>query len=78
MEVVGLEAFSSSPRVPPPQRPSLTSLSPFFAANGGSLREWLSGRVMLLEDNIRFINVEFCSSPLPPPLEGAARLGNVI
>lgn len=54
------------PEGPPSQRPLLTNLSPFFAANGGSPREWLSGRIMVLEDNIRFINIEFCSSPLLP------------
>lgn len=63
----GLGGLFIFPEGPNPQRPSLTSLSPFFAANGGSLREWLSGRGVVLEDHIRFINVEFCSSPLPPP-----------
>lgn len=85
---MGMEDFPSSPRVPgclwlslclvPPPGPLLTSLSLFFAANDGSLREWLSGRVMVLEDNIQFINIGFCSSPLLPPLGEPARLGNVI
>lgn len=51
-----------------PQGPSLTSLSLFFAANDGRLQGWLSGRVMVLEDNIQFINIGFYSSPLLPPL----------
>lgn len=72
--MMGTRDLSSSPRVPgclclvPPPRPSLTSLSRFFAANVGKLREWLSGRVMVLEDNIQFINIGFCSLPLPPLL----------
>lgn len=54
------------PEGPPPQRPLLTNLSPFFAANDGCPKEWLSGRIMVLGDDIRFINIEFCSLPLLP------------
>lgn len=45
-------------RLPAPQGPSLTSICPLFAANGGRLREWLSSRVMVLEDNIQFIDIK--------------------
>lgn len=76
----GFLAFCFSPlhSLPIPQGPPLSSLSRFFAANGRRLGEWLSGRMMVPEDNIQFINTEFCSSPLPPLFREPARLGNVI
>lgn len=66
-EVSGSLCFSLCLVSLPPPGPSLASIS-LFAANGGRLREWLSSRVMVLEDNVQFINIELCSSPLPPPL----------
>lgn len=53
------------------------SLSSLLPVAGGL--EWLSGRLMVPEDCIQFISIEFSSRPLLlPSLQGAARLGSVV